>query len=228
MDSINKLYTGIQWINSFYDNKEKPKQLLDPITTIMKICILKYKDSNTKIRINDSKIFFSEPSLFQGVNRWIKGDSRSNIHYLFTPILYFAYLKYLCRQKNSSNYEEIPETLREHIGFFNNLAIEGINALKRTYNDGDNVNKCLELYYILLTSDDDTIKQQYETVIITTKNTYREFLKCWKSSNIQVLKDLFNDMEKDKTNHYLVDKTLETIESYLETINHSIDQLRCS
>ena len=182
--------------------------------------------NTTKIRICNNKISNSDPSLFQGMNRWIMGDSRTNIHYLYLPILYFCYLKY---ESQNNPQLSIPTTLAKVVDQFNKLAIDGLQELKRTYTDSQNdlVINCLDLYLLMLSSEDEnSIRQRYEKVVVTTKKTYEEFLKCWKPKNIELIMDLFDELEKESKNEFFVQKTLDMIDCYLEAINHTINHLR--
>jgi hypothetical protein len=225
MESLNQVYKSVQWINTLFDTKERPKYLLDPLTTVIKLSMLQYKSSKTKIRIANNKIAFSEASFFQGINRWMGGDSRSNIHYLYLPILYFCYLKYECQHST----ENIPHNFSVVVEIFNKLVIDGLQELKKTYLDSQNdlVINCLDLYLLMLSSEDEpSIRQRYDKMNVTTKNTYEEFLKCWRPKNIEIIKELFDELDKENKNAIFVEKTLEMIDSYLDAINHSIDRLR--
>ena len=225
MDKIATMYKGIQWVSSFFEKTERPNFLLDPLTTIIKLAMLKYKTPYTKIRINQNKLSYSDPTAFQGVSRWLMGDSRNNHHYLYLPVLYFCYLKYNCGALD----EPYSTTLKSVIDFYNELAVDGLQALRTTYLESKNdlVLNCLDLYILMLNSEDETsIKDRYLKINIATKNTYDEFLKCWNQNNIEVLTGLFKELEAKSSDTMFVSKTLEGMEHYLEAINYKIDILR--
>ena len=64
--------------------------MLDPITTVLRLGILKYKPECTKIGVANNKLTFYEPTVYQGIYRWWSGDSRTDIQYLYLPLLYFS------------------------------------------------------------------------------------------------------------------------------------------
>lgn len=221
MDRFTAVYKGVQWVNSMFDKTERRQFLLDPLTTVVKLAMLKYKTPQTKIRIANYKISYSDPTPFQGVSRWMMGDSRSNYNYLYPPLLYFCHLKY-----NSEN-SPLPSELFD---FYNSLVIDGLETLKATYLHGKNdlVLECLDLYLTLLkTEGESSIQDRYKKAINSVgKNTYDEFLKCWNKSNIEVLTNMFKELEMKSEDTAFVNKTLESMENYLEAINSTIDKLR--
>lgn len=226
MDSFLNVYKGIQWINTIFEKSEKPHFLFDPITTVIKLSMLVYKKPLTKIRVTQSKISFCDPSLFQGMNRWFNGDSRNNIHCLYWPILYFCYFKYNL-QINSD--EESLHSLKQIVDHFGSLIIEGLQCLKTTYCNSKNdlVINCLDLYLIMLSSEDEkSIQLRYNKLNGPAKNLFDEFLKCWQSTNIEIMINLFRDLEKKKDDELFVQKTLDVIDGYLDTVNLEIDKLR--
>ena len=227
MDSINNVYRSIQWLSSYFDNREKPKFLLDPLTTIIKISMLKYKSANTKIRICEHKVYFSEPGYVQGLKRWIMGDSRSNIHYLYLPILYFCHMRQGIESQKEGRDLDISPTIIQKL---TRLTIAGLQELKKTYvtdNQKDLVIGCLDLYLMMLRDEGGSqLDEKYNKINTTTKKTYEEFLKCWRKENVEIISQLFDETEKVQQNEFFVSSTLNMIDSYLDGINHSIDKLR--
>jgi len=224
------VYDSIRWIYSFLVEKNgKPKYLLDPLTTIVKLSMLAYKIPSTKIWIANHKLSFSEPSPLQGLGRWMMGGKREHIHYLYPSLLYFCHLKYSAANIGSGSEDGLSETLREVIDFYNRLVIAGLQALKLTYSDSksDEVATCLDLYLPMLASEDETcIGARYERMNTTTKKVYDEFLKCWNKTNIEVITNLFKELEQRSDDPNFVAKTLEVLDNYLEAINFKIDKLR--
>ena len=224
--NFEQLAKSIQWINGLLENREQPKYLLDPLTSIVKLAMLQYKCLHTKIRIYNNKISYSDPTFFQPLNRWMMGDSRANIHYLYLPILYFCYLKYDCLKNNDN---PMSPSLIKVTEIFNEAAVKGLQALKVTYQHSKNdlVINCLDLYLLMLGSEDEpSIRKRYETANITTKKTYEEFLKCWTPNNVEVLLRLFEELRDRSDNREYVEKNLKVVDDYLEAINHSINGLR--
>ena len=68
----------------FYTDKN---QILDPITTAIRISLLAYKPLYTKINISDNRIYFQEPMvLIQGIRRNFNGDTGTDIHIMINSI----------------------------------------------------------------------------------------------------------------------------------------------
>lgn len=63
------------------------RQILDPLTTMVKLSILGYKPLGTKLAIDNNRIHFQEPSLLQGFWRWAYGNKRYELHHLLNPIV---------------------------------------------------------------------------------------------------------------------------------------------
>lgn len=228
MDSVFNIYKSLQWINTIFEKPDKPHFLFDPLTTVIKLSMLVYKSPLTKIRISQQKISFCDPNPFQGINRWFNGDSRTNIHCLYWPILYFCYLKYIL-QRTSADESPHGQALKQMVDYFSQLIIDGLLCLKTTYcnNKNDLVINCLDLYLIMLGSEDEnSIQLRYNKLNGPAKNLFEEFLKCWQWSNMEIIINLFRDLEKKRDDELFVQKTLDVIDSYLDTINLEINKLR--
>ena len=86
-------------MNSILDRvKEKrmftPKQksmILDPLTTIIRLSMLNFKQPGTKTFIHNNTILFNEPMPLgiQGAIRWFFGDGRDDLHNISRPIQKF-------------------------------------------------------------------------------------------------------------------------------------------
>lgn len=228
MDSFNKLYKSFQIFSAYYlENRDKPKYLLDPISTIIKLAVLKYKPDGTKIRINHHKITYCDPNLLQGIGRWFINESRHSIHHLYLPILYFCWLKFNYVQKSLNDEQNKKYGLM--LSRLNDLAIEGIHHLKKTYAESQNdlVNSCLDLYLHLLSSNNESfLSERYAQFNVTTQKTYEEFIKCWPFESIEIIHKLFDEIDKETVSQFSVNAILEITDTYLIKINHSIDLLR--
>ena len=75
-----------------YQSYEKPTKhlLLEPLSCIVRLCLLSYKSPGTKISIVQNGISYNEPSFTQGLFRSWYGDNREDLHNLCYPIHYFA------------------------------------------------------------------------------------------------------------------------------------------
>lgn len=69
-----------------YNEKKNDSQVLDPFSCLVRLCLLNYKPSGTKLSFTNNKIVFQEPDFLQSAKRWSSGDSRQHIHNLYNPI----------------------------------------------------------------------------------------------------------------------------------------------
>ena len=110
---------AINYLSNYIKNEDKI-QVIEPLTCIIRLGILSFKPKGTKICIYENSIYIQEPGYFQGTIRWISGDNRNDLHYLFSPIS-----KALMKWKPCEN---------ENIKYIYNLAIRGLTKLKTGYN----------------------------------------------------------------------------------------------
>ena len=83
-------FKNIEWTTSFINNNINnnniSSQVLDPISSLIRLVLLIYKPKGTKLSFYNNKIYFQEPDLFQSTKRWTSGDNRTHIHNLYKPI----------------------------------------------------------------------------------------------------------------------------------------------
>ena len=73
--------------SSFISPKREKNLILEPLTVIFRLAILKYKPPNTKLSIKDNGIVYQENTYDQGIIRMMEGDTREDLHNLYHPIL---------------------------------------------------------------------------------------------------------------------------------------------
>ena len=84
---LTNIMKTIDWINILNNNSSNnTSQVLDPISSLIRLVLLIYKPVGTKLSFNNNKIIFQEPDLLQSTRRWTAGDNRSHIHNLYNPI----------------------------------------------------------------------------------------------------------------------------------------------
>jgi hypothetical protein len=62
-------------------------QILNPFTSLIRLCLLPYIDSGTKLCISNSRIYYQYPSFLQGLIRWKNGDKHYDLHNLYSSIV---------------------------------------------------------------------------------------------------------------------------------------------
>ena len=65
---------------------ELKKFVFDPLSTIIKLAILDNKSNGSKISIKDNIINIQESGIIQSLSRYYWGDTKTDLHYLITPI----------------------------------------------------------------------------------------------------------------------------------------------
>lgn len=71
----------------FTTPKKEKNLILEPLTVIFRLAILKYKPPYTKLSIKDNSIVYQENTYDQGFIRMMDGDCREDLHNLYHPIL---------------------------------------------------------------------------------------------------------------------------------------------
>lgn len=172
--------------------------ILEPLSCLIRLCMLNYQDDSTKIGINRNRIFFYRPNLLQGVVRTLFRESRENLHNLHNPISK-SVLWYNC------NCLEIKYIFR--------YAIKGLHQLKRSYDSETIINHSLDRYIDILNTE----YQNHESESLETGERKDQFLKeifdedkdqeskfslyqnlvsIWDYRNIQTIYNLLQDLEK--------------------------------
>ncbi len=110
-------------ITSFrYNEKKNDSQVLDPFSCLIRLCLLNYKPSGTKLSFTNNKIVFQEPDFLQSAKRWSSGDSRQHIHNLYNPIF----------KLNQWYNINTPQFI-----YLLNKSKYGLNQLLKCYNNND-------------------------------------------------------------------------------------------
>ena len=117
-------------LTSLFNFKQEKNMILDPLTSIIRLAILSFKNKGTKISIHNNKIAYCEPGMLQGTIRLAFGDNREDLHNLYNPIL------------KASEWFENDKDIR-------NLfihAVLGIKVLKQSYSKNSTIYHTLKLY----------------------------------------------------------------------------------
>lgn len=157
--NIWNVFNGIAMY--YQNNKKQDIQLLDPVTTVFKLCLLKFKEKGTKISIKQNNVSYHEPSLFQGVQRWLSGDERNDLYKLYTPLKIFMQW-----------YHDL-----QHLDFIIRVLKEGIENLQLTYRNHHILIHTLD-HYKNISSDHQP------------KEMYNKFKELWSKEEIILIVDM--------------------------------------
>jgi len=191
--------------------KKKPEeniQILEPLSVIINLAIISFKEDKTKIAISNNKIYIQDPSIWQGPVRYAYGNNREEISFLLKPIM--------------RSIELYPSDSNIMLGYIYERAIEGLKNLKTSY-DKSTSTLChsLDLYISILESnlagksmlihtyDQSKNLSELNLSTQTRVNLQNIFSDIWDENDIILLHSMLKSAEKsnrtanDNTTNYL-------------------------
>ncbi len=138
-------------IGNIIENKNKKFYLLDPLSTIVKLCIISFKPSKTKISIWNNNITIQKYTMLQPFYRFFIGDCRTDLHYLSFPIEEAC--KYFLVETNPS--------IKEIVILFKQAKV-GIQKLIDTYSEHHMIFHCLKFYNYVISNHLERINEKLE------------------------------------------------------------------
>jgi hypothetical protein len=208
MDKIKLVQNGCYYMYKFMTTANGDKQLLDPLTTIIKLAMLNFHEINTKLSIHNHKIYFQEPNLLQGPSRKIYGDKRGDLHNIHEPIV-------KCMEWYSKEDARIV--------YIFTLAKTGLENLKISYlnssiSHSDLVIHSIDLYInvIKLYLDGEEIDDSISREILDDKHLIEKFQNVWADSEINVIYHLLKCTEDKKADGKEVYDIMGTVRTFLD------------
>jgi hypothetical protein len=194
MDNLKLIQLFSSGVGYFYNvmSDNTSTQILDPLTTVIRLAILSFKMIGTKISIHFNNIEYQEPTLLQGTFRWKNGDKRSDLHNLCNPLK-------ICRLKYNPDEDE-------RINNIYSKSINGLNNLQQLYDGNADSTKHALSHYINIIKGEDLYIDQNQLEI------YDKFNSIWTDKDIDIINDLMIEIE----NKY---NKQEDITSYLNSID---------
>ena len=213
--SIYKLST------KFTNNKASDSQILEPLSTIIKLSIISFKNIGTKIAIVSNKIYIQSPNFIQGVLRWSYGNNREEVHFLLKPIVR-AILLY------NPNKNELIKTLFT-------FAISGLKLLKKSYhNNSSTLCHALDLYINIIKNALDStsnsnmcpnieyLKHNLNLSYNTKINLEKIFLGIWNDNEIRLIANMLNLAKSNRIEKKSYVKAIESILLTKEKLTENI------
>ena len=192
------MFGNIEIIKNIYDvfNVYKnnfpleERQVLDPLTTMIKLALLGYKPSGTKIAIDGNRIYFQEPTMFQGFWRWAYGNKRYELHHLLNPII-----------KAAKRYDINNNSIK----LIFQGAVIGIDRLKSSYNNSSSVvNHSLDLYMSIINNvlvpDSGRVNSIFHSVQEDDDNNQQVsiFQNLWCDEEINLVANMLTQIQNTK------------------------------
>ena len=119
MQHINLIKIGYDVIKSVLPSDDNTKQILNPLTCIVRLAVISFKSPGVKLSISSNSIIYQEHGMLQGTIRWGKGDRREDLHNLYEPI--------------DKAIEWYPPTCNDYMRVIYEYAKEGLKILKKSY-----------------------------------------------------------------------------------------------
>ena len=166
--------------SSFISPKREKNLILEPLTVIFRLAILKYKPPNTKLSIKDNGIVYQENTYDQGIIRMMEGDTREDLHNLYHPILksieWYSYNDYK---------------------FLYDECVTGLNILNSVYDRNSTIRHTISHYVSVIQMNDcENIREDVDINPIIDKLkeiwTFDEI-----KSTISLLKLIHDDVNRD-------------------------------
>tara|TARA_B100001093_G_scaffold511538_1_gene579627 strand:+ start:522 stop:1094 length:573 start_codon:yes stop_codon:yes gene_type:complete len=177
----------------FQLQKNSKNLILEPLSCILKLILLQYKEKGTKISISNNSILFNNPNYIQGICRFIDGDCREDLHNLYHPLL--------------------KATQWYPLNDYKLLYLEskkGLELLKNVYNDNTTIHHTIS-HYIDIVSGTNTQKIPDTNPIIDTLKD------IWQPEEITAIHELLKLIQLNK-NRDIYLKSIEDIVSAKEKI----------
>jgi hypothetical protein len=205
----------------FYPQSTDNQQILEPLTTLVKLALIAFQPVGVKLAISMNRIIIQSPTSVQGAVRWLQGSKKEDLHFLLRPI-YRACDLY-------------PPIKGKPIYDLYRLAIEGLRVLKASYErdpDAMIIVQLIELYMDILDSKMTNrsihlesykrIKDLNDTVNLSTStivNLGNIFKEVWKEDEIDLIIKLLVKMEADKNCYRnAIESIIKAKETHIEDI----------
>lgn len=213
MFKINFTNKILSIFNSFFNTK--PDSIIEPLTCLIRLSILKFKPLNTKLSIYNNKITYDEPNILQGAMRWSNGDNREDIHNIFNPI-----------RKAGEWFDINNDNLRTIFKF----SIKGLEKLKLSYNENSTIAHSIEYYILFLKNKINDKHDKHDKQGVNTRNNknniennienpehiesnsiYLKLKKLWNEREINIVNNILLQLEENNDNNDPLIMALETI-----------------
>jgi hypothetical protein len=207
MDFISGgLSNGLYFINflTSFRNKQDKNIIIDPMSCLIKLSILKFYPVGTKISIGDNMLSILDPGLLQGPVRFFKGDGREDLHNLYIPLI--KSIEWYWYMDTPIN-KDIKENKEIKILF--DYAINGLEILKSSYPINSTICHTLDLYiHHLSTKQTKTLQNKEitdnknEENNSSNTNKIHEYLKqLWNQREIHIIIELLLEYDKNIKNN---------------------------
>ena len=188
-------------------------EIMDPVSTVIRLSILNYLPDGTKISFSDNHIKYHEPWVLQGIVRWMNGSGRTDLHNLYYPLKKF-------RQWSEKSFGKDAD-----LDLLKIKCSEGLLRLRKGYSESDrSICHSIDLYNQMLLNGDELIKVDNENKNPASSSIYKQIQTFWSEMEINIICNLIREIEA--TNNELMKKYyIKSIENVLTIKDHKIGEL---
>lgn len=204
------------YMSGVTDIPDNPKNInyrlyiLDPLSVIVKLAILRNKPVGTKLRITDNVFYIQEPGPFQALCRLYFNSGKTDLQYLYNPI------QLACSAFLNTRFCDRTPGIRKLF----QCAIAGLERLKETYKACPVIVLCLNYYINLIENyldeymneklfKKDAMTAVYDTATITALNS------IWTGDRIKVVMDIIDFLCTDN----LAANNVQSLEIFINNID---------
>jgi len=219
MENLMLLNYG-QTVLSVMNNVIKPdpvKQVMDPMSSIVRLALLIFKETGTKISISNNRIYYQPPTILQGPMRWSYGDKRNDLHNLCSPIE-----KAILWYEQDDNHD---------IGNIFQFAVKGLDKLKESYiqkdpkiGESNLVCHSIAHYISLINRKLENRKVEKATELETSSLKY-----LWNKTEISIINGLITlaieKRDKEEDYKYLINAVEAILEGKDKSLKKIIDRI---
>jgi len=210
----------IQSIKLLFQKKIERNVIIDPFSCLIKLSLLRYLDTGTKISIYQNRIHFNSPSYIQGFIRFMYGDNREHLHNLYLPI--------------QKSVEWFWDENNDDITYMFNNAIIGLKMLKHAYNEYATIQHTIDYYIIIMMQKNTQLISKIGINLLDIDKITDCMIECNKNKDNDNKKNIIgensiknnkqNDKQNDKQNViYKKNKKTDTIQNINEEDDSNIN-----
>ena len=166
---MNDLLTSYSLYSLYSDTKSEKNLILDPMSCLIRLCLLQYKPEGTKLAVEQNRVSYQEPGLAQPVFRSWRGDCREDLHNLRNPLLQCL--------------EWYPTENSVH-QFLYDECRKGLMILKKAYSTESTIHHTITHYLSIIDGEIATEKKQGENPLVN------HLKSLWSMADIRVIHDL--------------------------------------
>lgn len=204
--------TEFEYANKDPDSTKTNKHILDPLSVIIKLCILSKKPLGTKCCVYNNVLYIHEKSPLQCFIRFLYKINKFELNYLYNPI-YIACQKYLCG----------PTKKRIENLFI--CAQKGLKHLIETYSEYNHIKHMLIMYSTII--DTYISDKQHKYMFVKDNNTclynttvLEKSEKIWRTERITLLINMIDFVHNDVICKYKYDgETTKLLEEFQAQID---------